>query len=78
VGQLPNPMTLTFALLALTSIVSFGILLLNILSAPEGHEDEAGFHSGTTDAQARGLPFGGEQLKQVSVFAKVPVRQIAA
>ena len=44
-GQLPTPMSLTLTLLALTSIASFAVLLVNIQNAPEGHEDENGFHA---------------------------------
>ena len=67
-GQLPNPMTLTLTLLALSLIIGFAVLLANIANAPEGYEDENGFHA----------KLAGKPLKSVPVRVKVSTRQIAA
>ena len=67
-GQLPNPMTLTLTLLALSLIIGFAVLLVNIANAPEGYEDENGFHA----------KLAGTQPKPVPVRVKVSAHQIAA
>ena len=70
VGQLPNPMTLTLTLLAITLVFSFGLLLLNILSAPEGYEDETGFHAtAVSEINVYGL-VAGNQSKTIPVYVK--------
>ena len=38
-------MTLTLALLALTLVSSFAFMIVNLVNAPEGYEDENGFHA---------------------------------
>jgi len=45
VGQLPPPMTLFLALFALVLVTGLCVILQAVHSAPEGHEDETGFHS---------------------------------
>ena len=67
-GQLPNPMTLTLTLLALAFISSFAVLLVNIINAPEGHEDENGFHA----------TLAGSKPDPVRVRVKVSSHQFAA
>lgn len=66
--QLPNPMTLTLTLLTPSLIIGFAVLLVNIAHAPEGHEDENGFHA----------KLAGNQPKPVPARVKVSTRQIAA
>ena len=70
-------MTLTLTFLALIVAISFGILLVNILTAPEGYQDESGFHAGSSNEQ-RHASLSEGQLKPVTVFAKVSIRQVAA
>ena len=61
-------MTITLTLLALALVGSFAVLLVNILNAPEGHEDETGFHVTLT---------GGSQPKPVPARVKVSAHQFA-
>ncbi len=68
-------MTLTITLLILTFILSCGFLLLNILSAPEGHEDENGFHLDSGAEQSVYAAISGNQPAPVPIFAKVTTRQ---
>jgi len=77
-GTTSNPMTLTFTLLALTFIVSFGALLLNLVTAPEGYEDETGFHVGSKGKPNPFISRLVDQPKMVPVRAKVATPQVAA
>ncbi|MEO6992709.1 MAG: hypothetical protein ABI273_03675 [Lacunisphaera sp.] len=47
-------MSLTLTLLSLTFIASFVVLLVSVLNAPEGHEDEHGFHLSSAGKQKTG------------------------
>lgn len=44
-------MTITLALLALTFISSFAFMIVNLVNAPEGYEDENGFHVKLSSSQ---------------------------
>lgn len=67
-GQLPKPMSLTITLLSLTFIASFVVLLVSLLNAPEGHEDEHGFHFSSA----------GKKATPVVVRVKVSSQRAAA
>jgi hypothetical protein len=71
-------MTLTLTLLALTLAISFGVMLVNILSAPEGYENETGFHVTKVADQSFSITLSGNQLKAVPALAKVAVHDEAA
>ena len=55
-GQLPKPMSLTLTVLSLTFIASFAALLVSISNAPEGREDENGFHAKLAVSQPAPMP----------------------
>lgn len=61
-------MSLTLTLLSLTFITSFVVLLVSLLNAPEGHEDENGFY----------LSNAGKQATPVVVRVKVSTQRLAA
>ena len=63
-------MSLTFTLLALSSIASFAVLLVNIQNAAEGHEDENGFHASLAGNLPKPTP--------VPVRVKVSSHRLAA
>jgi hypothetical protein len=71
-------MTLTLSLLALTFAISFVVMLVNLASAPEGYEDDAGFHTGKPAGQNFYNSVSANQPQAIPVYVTVPVRQVAA
>ncbi len=61
-------MTLTLSLLALTLVSSFAFMIVNLVNAPEGYEDENGFH----------IKLAGSQQAPVPVLVKVSDDRMAA
>jgi len=49
-------MTLTLSLLALTFVSSFAFMIVNLVNAPEGYEDENGFHAKLDGSQPAAMP----------------------
>lgn len=65
-------MSLTLTLLVLTQALGLCALLINILRAPDGYEDEAGFHAG---AKPMGNAiyydaFSGRQSQRAPLYVK--------
>jgi hypothetical protein len=71
-------MSFTLALLILTQALGLFALLINILRAPDGYEDEAGFHAGTksTGNEVFYDAFSDRQIHHAQVYVKKE-RQIA-
>ena len=72
-------MSLTLTLLVLTQALGLCALLINLLRAPDGYEDEAGFHLGAKPL-ATGTyydAFSGCQPRRSPVCVK-RARQVAA
>ena len=72
-------MILTLALLTLTLIGSASVLLAGLRNAPEGYQDENGFHFKDRKVQAEFAyynAFAGQQPKHYP--ARVSVRRMAA
>lgn len=61
-------MNLTFALLALTFVSSIAFMIVHLVNAPEGYEDENGFHA----------KLAGSQPAPVPVMVKVSDDRLAA
>jgi len=61
-------MSLTLTLISLVSLISFVVLLVSVLNAPEGHQDEAGFHFSNA----------GKKVTPVVVRVKVSTQRLAA
>ena len=72
-------MTLTLILPTLIFVFSLGVLLIGIVTAPKGYENERGFHAGDEDvARVPFVRLAGRQLKMAPVGAKESVRRMTA
>ena len=63
------------ALITVTSVVGLGLLLLNLRNAPEGYQDEDGFHFKNKSPQANlefYNAFAGQQPKRYPVKVSEP------
>lgn len=77
--QLPNPMTLTLALFSLLALsISFLVLVVNLRTAQDGHEDETGFHAVPVSAQDFRQMASDQVTTAASSLAKMSARQAAA
>ncbi len=65
-------MSLTLTLIVLTQALGLCALLINILRAPDGYEDETGFHSGVKPVKNETYydTFSGRQPRRVPVYVK--------
>jgi hypothetical protein len=81
-----SPMNFFFYATNLLLLISFAVFVRQMVNAPEGYEDETGFHYGyegemgshvVTPAKRRGA-LASRRQKSVPAFAKVTARHLAA
>lgn len=72
-------MSLTLALLILTQALGLCALLINILRAPDGYEDESGFHAGVKPVGNEAFydAFSDRQSQHSPVYVKSGRRMTA-
>jgi hypothetical protein len=72
-------MSYFFYAASLLLLVSFVVFARQTVSAPEGHEDEMGFHFGALAGERRSHRHRtARSRKAVAAFAKVTTRHLAA
>ena len=72
-------MSFIFYATNLLLLISFVVFMRQVVAAPEGREDDAGFHFGAsaTEGAPRRAP-AARRVKAVAAFAKVSTRHLAA
>jgi hypothetical protein len=71
-------MSFVFYATNLLLLVSFAVLVRQTTRAPEGHEDELGFHFGALESDRASRPAQAVGAKKSAEYPKVTVRHLAA